>query len=214
MLLSPSELRAALEAPLPGHNAFMALSGYPRASIEAVLALSPPPRESAVLILIHPVNGTDHTLLMRRAIYPGVHSGQIAFPGGKREAEDPSLIDTAIREFQEETGANTSGFEIMGQLTRIHIPPSHTLVTPVVAWAPQLGSLRPDPREVDELLDVPLPELLRDDILFRKPIRMNVDGSDHMVVYWDVLGETVWGATALMIAELRTILGHPIRPTW
>lgn len=214
MPLSASDLRAALKAPLPGHNAFADLSGYPRPSIQAALALSPPPRESAVLIVIHPVNGTDHTLLMRRAIYPGVHSGQISFPGGKREAEDPSLIDTAVREFREETGANTAGFEIVGKLTRIHIPPSHTLVTPVVAWAPKLGSLRPDPREVDELLDVPLPELFRNDILQRKAFRMNADGSERVVAYWNVLGETVWGATALMIAELRTILGHPIRPSW
>ena len=214
MPLSASDLRDALKGPLPGHNAFADLSGYPRPSIEAALALSPPPRESAVLIVIHPVAGTDHTLLMRRTIYPGVHSGQISFPGGKREAEDPSLIATAIREFQEETGADTSGFEIVGELTRIHIPPSHTLVTPIVAWAPMLGSLRPDPREVDELLDVPLPELLRNDILLRKPFRMNADGSERMAAYWNVRGETVWGATALMIAELRTVLGHPIRPTW
>lgn len=214
MPLSPFELRTALRGPLPGHAAFADLSGYPRPSLEAALALSPPPRESAVLVLIHPVKGVDHTLLMRRPIYTGVHSGQISFPGGKREPEDDSLHATALREFREETGADTAGFEVVGDLSRIHIPPSKTLVTPVVAWSADLGRLRPDPREVAELLDVPLAELLRDDILRRKPFRMGLDGAERTAAYWDLNGQVVWGATALMIAELRTLLGHPVRPAW
>ena len=211
---SSSDLRAAFRSPLPGHAPFADLSGYPRPTLEAALALSPPPRESAVLILIHPVKGIDHTLLMRRSIYKGVHSGQMGFPGGKREPEDASLHATALREFQEETGAETSDFEVVGDLSRIHIPPSKTLVTPVVAWCADLGTLRPDPREVAELLDVPLSALLRDDILHRKPFRMGLDGVERVAAYWDVNGEVVWGATALMIAELRTLLGYPVRPAW
>lgn len=214
MPLTPSELRKALRAPLPGHAAFADLSGYPRPSIEAALRLDPPPRPSAVLVLIHPVNGVDHTLLMRRPVYKGVHSGQIGFPGGKWEPGDRSLHATALREFQEETGADTAGFEIIGDLTRIHIPPSRTLVTPVVAWGAHIGPLRPDPREVDALLDIPLEELMRNDILHRKPFRMGLDGSERMGAYWDVQGEIVWGATALMIAELRTLLGHPVVASW
>ncbi|MBP8824770.1 MAG: CoA pyrophosphatase [Flavobacteriales bacterium] len=176
--------------------------------------MHPPPRESAVLILVHPVAGQDHTLLMRRPVYAGVHSGQIAFPGGKREAADASLIDTALREFREETGAATSAFEIVGELSRIHIPPSRTLVTPVVAWAPALGNLVPDPHEVDALLDVPLAHLLRNDILHRMPIPMGPGRMDRMAAYWDVNGEVVWGATAMMIAELRTVLGFPVSAPW
>ncbi|MBK7248071.1 MAG: CoA pyrophosphatase [Flavobacteriales bacterium] len=214
MPLTPSDLRNALRGPLPGHAAFADLSGYPRPSIEAALTLSPPPRESAVLVLIHPVQGVDHTLLMRRPVYKGVHSGQIGFPGGKREPDDISLHATALREFREETGAGTAGFEVIGELSRIHIPPSRTLVTPVVAWCADLGALRPDPREVAELLAVPLEELMRDDILHRKPFRMGIDGAVRTAAYWDIHGEVVWGATALMIAELRTILGHPVRPAW
>lgn len=214
MTLSPSDLRTALSRPLPGHAAFADLSGYPRPSIDAALALDPPPRESAVLILVHPVKGVDHTLLMRRPIYKGVHSGQISFPGGKREPEDKTLHVTALREFQEETGADTAEFEVIGELSRIHIPPSRTLVTPVLAWCADLGRLHPDPREVAELLDVPLAELLRDDILHRKPFRMGIEGAERTAAYWAIHGEVVWGATALMIAEFRTVLGHPVRPAW
>lgn len=153
-------------------------------------------------------------MLMRRPIYKGVHSGQIGFPGGKREPADVSLHATALREFQEETGAGTAEFEVIGDLSRIHIPPSRMLVTPVVAWCAKLGALRPDPREVAELLNVPLKELLRDDMLRRKPFPMGIDGAERTAAYWDVNGEVVWGATALMIAELRTILGYPVRPAW
>ena len=210
--LSASALRTALLRPLPGHAAFADLSGYPRPSIEQALALVPPPRESAVLILVHPMGDTTHTLLMRRPVYKGVHSGQVAFPGGKREASDASLQATALREFAEETGADTKDFEVLGELTRIHIPPSHTLVTPVVAWAPQLGPLRPDPREVAALIDVPVSELLRKDILYSKTFRMGLDGSMREALYWNVNGEVVWGATAMMIAEFRAVLGHPLPP--
>ncbi|MBS1942133.1 MAG: CoA pyrophosphatase [Bacteroidetes bacterium] len=210
MALSPAKLRAALRGPLSGHAAFADLSGYPRPSIEEALALVPPPRESAVLILIHPVDGHDHTLLMRRPVYKGVHSGQIGFPGGKREPGDADLPATALREFREETGGGVEGFELLGELTRIHIPPSRTIVTPVVAWCAELGPLQPDPREVAQLLDVPLADLLRDDILRKKPVRIGLEGRTREVLYWDVQGETVWGATAMMIAELRTVLGHPL----
>lgn len=212
MSFTPTQLRHALSGPRPGLTAFMALSGYPRPSLEAALAQKPAPRESAVLILLHPVAGQDHTLLMRRPVYAGVHSGQIAFPGGKREQDDADLHATALREFHEETGADTSGFEVIGDLSRIHIPPSSTIVTPVVAWCDRLGPLQPDPREVDLLMDVPLADLLRDDILHQKPIRMGLDGQEHLAAYWEVQGQTVWGATALMIAELRTLLGHPPPP--
>lgn len=211
---SVASLRKALQSPLPGHAAFATLSGYPRPSVEAALALVPPPRESAVLILVHPVQGIDHTLLMRRPVYQGVHSGQIGFPGGKREPGDASLHDTALREFQEETGADTSSFELVGELTPIHIPPSRTVVTPVVAWCANLGTLHPDPREVDVLLDVPLADLLRNDMLHRKPFLMGPGGDERLAAYWDIQGQVVWGATALMIAEFRTALGYPVPLPW
>lgn len=209
MPLSPHAIRSALQGPLPGHEAFVDLGGYPRPRPEEARAQNPPPRESAVLIVIHPLHGIDHTLLMRRPEYPGPHSGQIGFPGGKQEASDADLNATALREFREETGADTTPFQVLGQLSPIPIPPSRTVVTPVVAWTPALGPLVPDVREVAALIDVPLDDLMRDDILHRKPFRMGLDGTVRMAAYWDVRGEVVWGATALMIAELRTVLGHP-----
>jgi 8-oxo-dGTP pyrophosphatase MutT (NUDIX family) len=210
--LSADDLRSALLPPLPGHAAFALFTGYPRPSVEEALALDPPPRESAVLIAVHAADGKDRTLLMQRPVYDGVHSGQIGFPGGKREPGDADLHATALREFAEETGADVSHFMVVGELSRIHIPPSHTIVTPVVAWCESLGPLRPDPREVVRLLDIPLSELLREDILKHRPMMLGLPQREFNVAYWELMGQVVWGATAMMVAELRAVLRKAIRP--
>ncbi len=199
-------LNTALRAPLPGHDVFMRMSGYKRPNMEEVLQRRPPPRQSAVLILLYPHRTELHTVLMLRPEYEGVHSGQVAFPGGRREDVDPDLQATALREFAEETGARVDA-RIMGSLSPIFIPPSHSLVTPFVAHAPQLGPTDPDPREVAALIRTPLSELLRDDILKRREMHVQVLGGRAEVPYYDIQGHVVWGATAMMVAELRALLG-------
>lgn len=201
-----SLLQRALEAPLPGHAEFLALSGYPRPRAAEALQRDPAPRESAVLVLFFPRNGSTHTLLMRRPTYPGVHSGQVSFPGGKREPQDADLRDTATREFMEETGAIGTDIHVVGTLTQVYIPPSDLLVTPYVAHTNALAPLAPDPTEVAGLIEAPLELLLRDDILKRGPQPLYTGGMTREVPYFDVLGNQVWGATALMLAELRQLL--------
>jgi 8-oxo-dGTP pyrophosphatase MutT (NUDIX family) len=201
-------LRAGLSRPLPGHDAFLELSGYKRMDIERARALDPPPRESAVLVLVYPAPEELHGLLMVRPEYDGVHSGQVSFPGGKREPGDPSLLHTALREFAEETGADPD-VEILGSLSPVYIPPSRMLVTPFVGFTSVMPTWKPDPMEVARLLEVPLRSLLREDILNRREQFIGSLGRRVEIPYFDVLGEVVWGATALMIAELRQVLGDP-----
>lgn len=203
---SVADIRTALSGPLPGHGDFTMLSGYRRPTLEESLALTPPLRESAVLILLHRSQGEIHTVMMERSTYEGVHSGQIAFPGGKREPLDRDLHATALREFREETGATPSGIEVLGELSRIPITPSRTIVTPVVGWCETLGPMTPDPREVGRLIDATLAELMRPDILKHTDLRIDRLGTQAEVAYWDVQGHVVWGATALMIAELRQVI--------
>jgi 8-oxo-dGTP pyrophosphatase MutT (NUDIX family) len=201
-----TRLRAGLAGPLPGHGSFQVVSGYTRPTLESVKRSVPPPVESGVLVLIWPDDGKLHTLLMLRPAYDGVHSGQIGFPGGHREAEDTDIIATALREFREETGAPVGHFEVLGTLTPVYIPPSRALVTPVVACAETLTGLSPDPREVAELIPVAIDHLLREDILKRTRLYVSAAHREMDVPYWDVDGHVVWGATALMIAELRELL--------
>ncbi len=198
-------LSNALRRPLPGHDGFLKMSGYPRPDMDLVGRMIPPPRESAVLALIYPKVNEAHVLLMLRPQYDGVHSGQVAFPGGRREEEDSSLEDTALREFREETGARTDGVTLLGSLSPVYIPPSRSLVTPFVGSTLELAPLDPDPREVDVLIETPLAELLQEDILKKGDRYVQVMGRTMEVPYFDVQGHMVWGATAMMIAELRDL---------
>ncbi len=199
-------LRVALSGPLAGHEELLALSGYSRLDIERARALDPAPRESAVLALLYPKESTLHCLLMVRPIYDGVHSGQVAFPGGKREPGDPSLKETALREFHEETGADPKEVEVLGALTPVYIPPSRMIVTPFVGFVEEIGPWQPDPLEVARLIEAPLVELLRDDILKKRDQYIEIMGRTVEIPYFEVNGEVVWGATALMLSELRELL--------
>lgn len=208
MTLPEAELRLqrSFNQGLPGHDAFLRMSGYLRPDLDAVRRMEPPPRESAVLAMLYERAGQAHVLLMLRPEYDGVHSGQVAFPGGRREPEDVDLWQTALREFREETGAMPAGLRPLGSLSPVYIPPSRSLVTPFVAAVHELGPVAPDPREVAALIEAPVALLLRDDILRTGDRHVHMMGRTMQVPYFDVQGQMVWGATALMIAELRALL--------
>lgn len=202
-----ARLAEALRGPLPGHTAFLARSGYTSADLLAALRADDAPRESAVLALLYPRQEEPHLLLMRRPEYDGVHSGQVSFPGGRREVADSDLRATALREFREETGATPAELQVLGSLSQVYIPPSRSLVTPFVALARELGPTRPDPREVQALLEVPLAELMRPDVLRVRNQYVRLLRRDTEVPYFALGGQVVWGATAMMLAELRELLG-------
>ncbi len=199
-------LQRRLKYPLPGHDRFLELSGYKRPDLERARALEPPPRESAVLALLYPKQEVPHLLLMVRPVYAGVHSAQVSFPGGKWEDHDANLRATALREFEEETGASTRDVQVLGQLSPVYIPPSRMLVTPFVGHATSAGPWEPDPSEVARLLEVPLDLVLSDGCLKRRTQYIQLMGREVEIPYFDLCGEVVWGATAMMIAELRELL--------
>jgi 8-oxo-dGTP pyrophosphatase MutT (NUDIX family) len=201
-----ARLSQALKSPLPGHDGFLELSGYKRPDLDAARRTDPPPRESAVLALIYAKDKQAHALLMLRPTYPGVHSGQVSFPGGRREPVDGDLQATALREFREETGADTDAITVLGELSAVYIPPSRSLVTPFVGIAERTGPFAPDRREVAALIEAPLALLLRDDILKRREQHIAIMGRSVEIPYFDVSGHVVWGATAMMLSELRELL--------
>jgi 8-oxo-dGTP pyrophosphatase MutT (NUDIX family) len=167
-------------------------------------------REAAVLILLQETDAGDlQVLLIERTSDGSAHSGQIAFPGGRRDPEDTTLLDTALREAWEEVGLDRNAVHILGALTPLYIPVSRFQVYPFVGVAARQAELTPSPAEVVRLLFVPL------DTLFHPQNRiiaeLNPSSAPHTtlrVPAYRLPGETVqvWGATAMILSELQTLL--------
>jgi 8-oxo-dGTP pyrophosphatase MutT (NUDIX family) len=164
-------------------------------------------RISAVLILFYPVENIIHIPLMVRPVYKGVHSGQVSLPGGRREEGDHTLMETALREAKEEIGVVPGQIEILGTLSELYVPASNFLVLPVVGATSQRPDFKPDPYEVDRLLEVPLDEIQDVTRIGSKEIVVR-DTITIQAPYYDLQGQTVWGATAMIISELNTILAE------
>ena len=156
------------------------------------------------MIILYRSEGQWLFVLMKRPEYIGAHSNQVSLPGGLREATDPDLVTTALRETREELGINDSLIQVLGSLTKLNIPVSGIEVSPFVGFYPGIPQFDPDPSEVSYLIEIPLADLLnpqnmRDGvrIILNKPVR---------VPYFHLEGEQVWGATAMILSEFLEIL--------
>jgi 8-oxo-dGTP pyrophosphatase MutT (NUDIX family) len=201
--LTIERVRAAMRDPLPGIQAQVTMSPVPR-------GFDPPPgaepRQAGVLLLLYPIGAALHLVLTVRTSDLNHHSGQISLPGGGWEEGDASFQETALREAQEEIGIVTDGLEHLGPLTPLYIPPSNNVIHPFVAYAPQRPDFRPDPREVAELLDVPLRLLL--DPATRHEEDWNWRGAILHVPFYAVGEHKVWGATAIVLAEFLALIAQ------
>ena len=159
-------------------------------------------RVAGVLALFFP-NDDDPTLVLtvRRDHLPD-HPGQISFPGGRREA-DETLQQTALREAHEEVNLNPESVGILGALTPLYIPPSNFCVYPFVGAIPHAPALRPTDAEVGAILRVPLAQLMDPSAVVEE--QWTLHGRAVTVPFFDVSGYKVWGATAMMLAELLTV---------
>jgi len=208
ILLSMKEfaekLRIEISKGLPGSEVQWALAssdrlirGFPRTPRDDAKA-------AAVMILLYPKVDLVHTVFIQRPDYDGVHGGQISFPGGKTEESDIDLIHTAIRETSEEIGVNGSEINIISKLTPLYIPVSNILVTPVVGWMENQPLFKHQEDEVVFIIEADLSTLINPSIIKTRPFEIRNEMID--IKYFAYKGHTIWGATAMILHELFTII--------
>ncbi len=169
---------------------------FPQASAEVVAA--------AVLVPLFDVSGDPHVVLTRRRSDLRRHAGEISFPGGRRDAEDADLAETALREAEEEIGLPRGQASLLGEL-----PPTSTFVTgylihPFVASIPAGLKWVPSESEVDAVLELSVQEV-RDS---RERIEMTRRGFTFETDVYVVGEHLIWGATARIIENLLERLGE------
>lgn len=205
------DLIQAFAQPLPGKTGQAPLRPYLKINKNLDMPQIIKPRIGAVMALIYPVNNIPHLLFIERPVYDGVHSGQIAFPGGKIEQTDASYLDAALRETHEEVGVNSSHIKVIGSLTEVFVLASNFMVYPFVGIVDAKPNLNLEKNEVASVIELPLHTLFVENIIKEKPIK-NALGFTLMAPYYDIESKTLWGATAMMVSELCTIIkNHNIR---
>jgi 8-oxo-dGTP pyrophosphatase MutT (NUDIX family) len=158
------------------------------------------------LVLLYPVGEKPHVLLTVRGGSLRHHTGQVSLPGGAVDAGE-TVEEAAVREAVEEVGVVASDIQLLGRLTSLHIPVSGFLLHPVVAAADVRPRFVAAPQEVARLLEVPL-ALLQDEATIRLEDRA-FERQGRLVhaevPFFDVHGEKVWGATAMVLAEFLAL---------
>ncbi len=168
-------------------------------------------RQAGVLLLLYPhVTNSNtpelHIALTRRTEYPGVHSGQISFPGGRREG-DESLQTTALREAMEEIGVLPETLEVIGPLSSLYTSASNFCIYPFVAFSSTHPAFCLDPQEVAELIEPPF-SLLLNPTVYKEEIREFEKYGKRRIPFFDVFGHKVWGATAMILSEFLTLFAN------
>ena len=164
------------------------------------------PRKAGVMALFYPHNGNKtHLLLIQRNKYPGVHSGQIGLPGGQQEPGDRDLLDTALRESSEEVGAVRDHIKVIRPVSELYIPPSNFEVYPYVALYKKERPFVKQASEVESLLEVPVDDFLDDTKISTQNLTTSYARNIEVPAFI-FQGHVVWGATAMMLNEIRTLL--------
>jgi len=163
------------------------------------------PRNAAVLMLFYPKEQQTYMALILRPTYEGVHSGQVALPGGKVEESDTSYKHTALRETWEEIGVPEDSVDVLKQLTKVYIPPSNFWVHPFLGVTDTVPDFVRQVDEVAEIIEVSVATLLDERNVVSKKLTTSY-AKNIEVPSFQLNGYVVWGATAMMLSELKMLL--------
>jgi len=207
MNLSRETIKLRLANPLPGIDSHLKMA--PKHRADELLAKKDEiqdAKKSAVMILFFHDDTGLKMIVIRRSIYVGIHSGQIAFPGGRYEEEDGNVQITALREIEEEIGIVRDKIEVLGRLSDIYVPPSNFLISVFVGYLSEKPQYKIEEREVAEIIEIPFAEFLKQDVIKLKDFYVNSEKVVTNAPYFDITNAEIWGASAMVISELLSVL--------
>lgn len=205
MLDTAAKLREALSRPLPGLDAQLRMAPSPRLNWDP-LKFPEGAHDGAALLLVYPHHDTVTVALTVRGSGLRNHTGQVSLPGGRVDAGE-TIEMAALREAQEEIGVDPASVDVLGRLTPLHIPVSGFLLHPVVGFASVRPAFQRAEWEVARIIEAPL-SLLADPMVVKREMRtriVNGQSIDIDVPYYDIDGEKVWGATAMVLSEFGVL---------
>lgn len=197
-----NQLEKQLQDQLPGINAQRIMAPEVRMP-EGFVPDRKNTKQSAVLIALYSTNNQITIPFIQRTNTGDAHSGQISFPGGKFELSDKSLETTALRETWEEIGIPPESVQVLGKISPLYIPVSNFQVHPFVGYIEERPPFRINPREVQELIEMPLQQLHYRETRRLKTI--TVRDFSFQAPYFEAKGHHIWGATAMMLSEFLEI---------
>lgn len=163
-------------------------------------------KQAGVMSLFYPSENFETKLiLILRKTYKGVHSAQVGFPGGKLEAQDRTIQDAALRETEEEVGVSRDTISVLKKLTEIYIPPSNFFVQPFLGITSESPKFVPQEKEVEALIEVTLQDFMNDVNIITQTLSTSYATSIEVPAF-KLNGHIVWGATAMMLNEVRELL--------
>ncbi|RTY71144.1 NUDIX hydrolase [Flavobacterium sp. LB2P53] len=200
-----------INAGLPAFDAHIKMAPLERLeSLKKSTIEAENPRIAAVMMLFYPKKDSAHFVLIVRNSYKGVHSAQIAFPGGKYELQDGNYAITALRETHEEVGIHPDKIEIIKPFTQIYIPPSNFMVYPFLGISKEELVFVLEPAEVASIIEIPLSTFLSDAIVIEAKLSTSY-ANDINVPAFKIEEHIIWGATAMILSELKDVLKEVLR---
>ncbi len=192
---------------LPGESAHRKLAPLIRINeLEKIDMSKRNPQEAGVMAVFYPdIEMETRLVLILRKTYKGVHSNQVGFPGGRVEESDKDLRDTALRETEEEVGIPQNEIEVIKKLTRLYIPPSNFWVQPYLGLMQKTPKMIAQESEVEKILEVKLSDFLNDENVITENLSTSYAKEIEVPAY-SLNGYVVWGATGMMLSEIRELL--------
>ncbi len=199
-----TQIEKQLTKPLPGSSAHEPLRATPTGLIKPKFEHTLPPKPGSVMILLYLDGGQLKFPLTKRPEYLGAHGGQVSLPGGKAE-QNENEIETALRETEEEIGVDRNTVRVLGKLSNFFVIPSNFMVTPVVGFINERPTFKAQEAEVVRIIEGSVADLIKPDAIRLKEI-VAAKLYPMLAPHFEVEGEVVWGATAMMLNEFRVVV--------